>query len=385
MKTSRRRAVALSAGALALALFAPAAQAATWYPPPAGGSGWRLNTVVSVPHRPVVLVSVDAVSAADAWAAGTVFSDYGTVLRPLLEHWNGKSWRSVALPADAARHFGEQDIFANVAAVSRTDVWAVSFVGRYARLRGTRWTFGALPGSASGKLMIDTVKAFGPADVWAFGSTSIGPASALKFAPYAARFDGRRWTRISVPGRGILGPVSAVSARDIWAVTGGERPLTGVPGAARVLRWNGAKWRPVTVQPTLSRRVSISGILATNDSNVWIGGAVKNSKSGTSELAMHWNGKTWTTASPQAPATGQDFYLGGFVPSARGGFWAIGGNLDGAQRIWHYSAGRWSAPIHSAWELFQLAAVPNTTSTWGVGWNTDLTNGVIVLNGPRPR
>src|SRR5260370_38995841 len=78
MKPSQRRAVALLAGALAPPLFASAAQALAAhpaspgaYPSPAGSTGWRLNTVISVPHRLVVLVSVDAVSAADAWAAGT--------------------------------------------------------------------------------------------------------------------------------------------------------------------------------------------------------------------------------------------------------------------------------------------------------------------------
>src|SRR5215472_7517511 len=114
MKISPRRAVALVASALALAVIAPAAQAVTVHPSSPGAhpsavssTGWRINTVISVPHKAVVLVSLDPVSSGDAWAAGTLFAEYGTALRPLLEHWNGRSWRRVALPAAFASHFSQ--------------------------------------------------------------------------------------------------------------------------------------------------------------------------------------------------------------------------------------------------------------------------------------
>ncbi len=392
MNTSRRRAVALSAGALALVTLTATAQAlaaagasGSARRPAAPPTGWRLSTTISIRHRSAVLVGVDAVSADDAWAAGTTFSEYGTLLRPLLEHWNGRSWRQVALPAKAVSHFGNQDIFANVAALSATKVWAITFQGRFFRLACGRWSVGALPGTAGGRVVVDAVKALGPANVWAFGSRSLGPVSALKFAPYAARFDGRRWIRIPVPGRGILGPVSAISARDIWAVAGGEQPITGMSEITRVLRWNGAAWRPVPVQPTLSRRASVTAMLAANDDDVWIGGSVPNSAAGTSEMAQHWDGKAWVQASPATPPTSQSYYLSSFAPSTGGGFWAIGGNLIGPQRLWRNSHGIWSAPVRSPWELYQLAAVPDTNSTWGVGWSADLTKGLIVIHGPLPR
>ena len=387
--------MALPAGALALATLALAANAfavarvpaAAAHRPMAPAPGWRLSKTISIRDGQVLMTGIDAVSDDDAWAVGSEFSGSGTpVGRPVLEHWDGATWRRVTPPAKVARHVGGQDVLANVGVLSADDVWAISFEGRYLRLLNHRWTFGQLPGSQGGKLAISTVKTFGPADVWAFGYRSVGRPSRLVFVPYAARFDGRRWTTIPVPGRGILGPVSALSAHDIWAVIGVPFGVRGVPSTARVLRWNGARWMPVPVRPSLPKHASVVTILATKDSNVWIGGGVPNTKGGTSEMARHWNGRAWISASPRSAATSQDFYLASFVTDGRGGFWAIGGNLNlGPQRLWRHSGGRWSAPLRSPWQLYQLAAVPDSTSTWGVGLSADLFTGLIVLHGPVPR
>jgi len=174
-----------------------------------------------------------------------------------------------------------------------------------------------------------------------------------------------------------MGPVSAISRRDLWAET-------GVTGASTVLRWNGARWRPVPVQPTLP--VKATAMLAISNTDVWIGGEAANSKSGTSEVAQHWNGKAWIPAGPHSPATKQSYYFADFVRDGTGnGFWALGGNLFGPERIWHNCGGTWSAPASVPWALYQLAAVPHTRSTWGIGWNASQTEGVIVLHGPLPR
>jgi hypothetical protein len=393
MNTSRRRALALPAGALALATLALAANtlaavhaaAASAHQPAAPSPGWRLSKTISIRDGQALMTGIDAVSDDDAWATGTAFTGSGGTAAPLLEHWDGTSWRRVRLPVKVSSSVG-QDIVANVGVLSADDVWAITFKGRYLRLHDDRWTTGLLPDTKNRKVVIDSVKTFGPADVWAFGYRSVGRPSRLAFAPYAARFDGRRWTTIPVPGRGILDPASAISANDLWAVVGVPFGVRGVPSTATVLRWNGARWLRVPVQPNLPKHASVVGILAANDSDVWIGGSVPNGKGGTSEMARHWNGKSWTQASPHTAATSQDFYLGSFVTDGRGGFWAIGGNLNlGAQRLWHHSAGRWSAPIRSRWQLYQLAAVPDSTSTWGVGSSADLFTGLIVLHGPVPR
>ena len=389
MNTPPHRALTLATGALALVIVTLTAQALAAVPArsaaahrSAGSStGWRLDKVISFPHRSVLLFGVDAVSDDDAWVAGMTYTESGTKELPLIEHWDGRSWRRVVLPAKAASLLDRLDTFGTVGASSARNVWAVSTRGRYLRLSGDRWTIGALPGSRSGLLLIESVDAFSATDVWAFGGRLEGSTTLLRLKPYAARFNGRRWITVRVPGGGFMGPVSAISARDMWAA-GGEQPL-GTAGTVRVLQWNGSAWREAPVQPAMPRQASVTAVLATKDSNVWIGGSVPNSKQGTSEMAQHWNGKTWSASSPHAPATTQDYSLVSFAKSP-GALWALGSKLGGPTRIWRNSGGKWTLSLVSPNWLYHLADVPGTTSTWGIGWNAALTEGLIVLHGPVP-
>ena len=65
---------------------------------------------------PGVLVSVDAVSSRNAWAAGG--SD--TLGHPFIEHWNGTNWRRAPSPG-----LGGTSQVGSVAASSASNVWAV--------------------------------------------------------------------------------------------------------------------------------------------------------------------------------------------------------------------------------------------------------------------
>jgi hypothetical protein len=389
------RALALPASAAALAaatlatqafISVPAQSAAVHRAPsPASVVGWRVSATLSVPGKPVILLNVDAVSARDAWAAGVVVSGYGTSVRPLIAHWDGRTWRPVALPGKA-RPLATQSLFGYVGASSASNVWAVSVGGRYLRRDGRHWTQGRLPGSATGRLIVDSVRAFGPADVWAFGGRSSGPESKLRFAPYAARFDGRRWSTVKVPGRGPVSAVSAISRGDMWAVAGGQSPIVGVSAnVSRVLHWNGTAWRDVAVEPRLPRRAYFTSILARARNDIWAGGSVLNRRQGTSELVMHWNGKAWARVSPPSVATEQDHVISAFAPDGRRGIWALGANLGGAARLWRFSGRAWSAPIRLPWDLYQLEAVPGTGSIWALGENLAATAGLIVRHGPVPR
>jgi hypothetical protein len=94
-----------------------------------------------------------------------------------------------------------------IGASSVRDVWAFSEAGSYLRRSGTRWTFGGLPGYRAGKTVIFTIKVLGPDDTWVFGARTAGYPSKAKFTPYAARFNGRHWTSVRVPGTGIMSTV----------------------------------------------------------------------------------------------------------------------------------------------------------------------------------
>lgn len=391
MTSRTRRAIALPASAVVLAtaalatqaLIAAPAQSAAVHQPASGAGGWRVNKTISLHHRLAILLSLDAVSAKDAWVAGVVVSEYGSSRGPLLEHWDGTAWRRVTLPPKLARHFTGPDLFGFVGASSASNVWAFSLAGRYLRRIGDHWTFGRLPASRIGRTFVESIRVFSPTDVWVFGAKAHGAVSNLHFTPFAARFDGRRWTVINVPGKGPLGPVSAIGPRNMWAITNGEAIfIDSPPAAGSIVHWNGVAWRKVAAQPKLPRQTILSGILARSNSDVWVGGGTQHSD-GSAEKAWHWNGTAWASRSPRAAANGQEYFLSSLVP-ASGGMWALGENLSGLSRVWRYS-GAWSAPVRLPWDLFQLAAVPHTKSIWAIGENAAMDEGLIVLHGAVPR
>lgn len=173
------------------------------------------------------------------------------------------------------------------------------------------------------KDFLSSTEVLSPRNVWVFGAHYIGSIYSLKFVPFAARFDGRSWRTVKLRGVGGMGPVSAISPASMWALTGAVVPSIGLRNEPRVVHWNGKAWRPMAVQPRLTRHATLTGILAESSRDVWVGGSVPNHKSGTSELALHWNGASWSTVSPPARPSEADEFLTSLVPDGSGGPWAV--------------------------------------------------------------
>jgi hypothetical protein len=387
----RRTAMAVAGSVLALGGGTFAAGSARALSASAGATGWRVNQTVSIRGKSVLLNDIDAIGPADAWVTGQVSTNDGSNLGLLLEHWNGSSWARVALPArDAARFRGPDQIYSFVAASSRRDVWVIGDSGEYLQLRGGAWAAGSVPLPRKNLVVLDQAAAFSPADVWVFGTQAVGPVSRLDFRPYAARFNGKRWTRVTLPGTGPA-VVSALAADDMWAVTGAVIPGTGLTATPRVLHWNGRSWRALPAQPRLPGHATLSTVLAQAHGTAWVGGSLPNRKGGTSELAWEWNGRSWAAADPPGAPSTADYYLTGLVPGGTGGLWGIGTSLlsssPGATRIWDYADGTWSVPgqVSQRWLFLELAGVPHSASVWGIADSPGLVDGLIVLHGAVPR
>jgi hypothetical protein len=382
MTSSLRRgaALAVSGGALALAATGMPAYAGVT---PAAGDGWRVYQTISVPGRSVLLGSLDAVSASDAWVAGVSGNAKLYRQRPLVEHWNGRSWRAVRLTVRDPALTANGSFFGFIGASSDRNVWAFSENGSYVRLHGRHWTAGRLPRTGSGHVIILSATVFSPRDAWAFGTRYFGSASKLDLVPYAARFNGTHWTTVPMPGKGIA-EVSAVSACDMWALIGALAPGSGLSFRQRLLHWDGKTWTPLAVQPPRPRHTDFVSILGLSRTDVWLGGGTPNGRGGTSKLARHWNGASWVAVSPPGHPTTSDIYLGDLTSDGRGGLWAIGGAAPELGRFWHYSAGRWTSPAKVRWYLLELAPVPRTSSTWGIAAGTRNSSGLIILHGPVP-
>ena len=75
-------------------------------------------------NLPVVPGQVSAVSPTDIWVLGRKPSNPSV---PLLAHWNGKKWSTLALPSVKVAK-GTIDQVADLTALSATDVWAFNYV-----------------------------------------------------------------------------------------------------------------------------------------------------------------------------------------------------------------------------------------------------------------
>jgi hypothetical protein len=185
--------------------------------------------------------------------------------------------------------------------------------------------------------------------------------------------------------------VSAVSARDMWALEGTVTPDSGIYAKPSVLHWNGRSWRPIANQARRPKGGTMTTIMATGPDNVWVGGSNQDVQTGSTELVLHWNGKSWISADPPARPTDQGYYAGSMTPDGHGGFWLLGtsyaSELFGPERVWHYSSGTWSAPtvLSSRLVVWIIAAVPHRTAVWGIAGGPGFVKGAILLYGAPPR
>ncbi|MGO8956541.1 MAG: hypothetical protein ACLQFR_04095 [Streptosporangiaceae bacterium] len=393
--SSRRAAIVLSGSAIALTAAMLPAQAAT--------TGWRVSSEIAMRGKVNVIFGVDAVSARDAWASGISQNTKNFATRPVLRHWGGNGWRAVTLPAGVAKRWNSSfPLFTQVAASSARDVWVFSGAphGAFLHLGGAQWSTGRLPGGASSSTGIEVTAAkdFGRDNTWAFGA-KVNLASATPVAvPYAAHFNGRLWTGQTLPGKGVITAVSAVSPTSMWAVVGRPSPLSAesIVGSTRplVLHWTATTgWRQAEVQPVLPAGANLTSVVAESDGAVWIGGSVKNGAKGTTAFVAKWTNAAaaWTLARLGGASPGK-WGLSEMAPDGRGGIFALAITVKGEpERLWHLAGATWSqvkpAFGKHEWILEQLAAVPGTSSVWAVGALKDgnSADGLIAIDGPTPR
>lgn len=262
-----------------------------------GGSSWLADAKPVIVHwngttlrrfpafrpkiRPIeaALTAIAGVSSRDIWAVG-FDGDYRISGRPIAMHWDGRAWKSAALPtiAGSARLTG-------VAAFAANDVWAVGNIGGLTghalvlHWNGTRWKVVDLGREAPRETELEAIDGTSPSDVWAVGGRNIDQRLYM-IENYALHWDGHRWKeeqRWDSEGSG-----NAVDARtpgDVWSLSD-----ISSGAATHVLRWNGARQRLTRENYELF----LSDVASVAPTSVWAVG----------ELVEHWDGRRWTDSTP---------------------------------------------------------------------------------------
>lgn len=324
-----RRAGRLTAALVTPALLATVLSGAGLAGPAQAATATCSNKTSGQPLSPGMfnqLGGTVVLSACNVWAVGSASNAKG-IGKTLIEHWNGSKWSVVPSPNPVgARHI---DLF-GVSAASATSIWAV---GQYDSAKslntktlvlhwnGRAWTQQAAPspgidGSLAG------VTAVSGGQVWAAGSfVANGLSQAL-----VLHFTGGKWRVANLPigPRFTLQATAATSARDVWAI--GDVALPNGPTDSVVLHWNGKAWT-LTPSPSPGFSTDLTGIAASSPSNALIVGDVQPKKGGAAvkTLALHWNGKTWTTVpSANNPNASVESELRGVAFGSKGTAMAVG-------------------------------------------------------------
>lgn len=227
----------------------------------------------SLPTPGWELMGVTALTPRNAWAVGSLAVKTKNS-RPLIEHWNGSSWRRVQSPNPR----GPEDELLAISARSARDIWAV---GDYRTGGETR--------------------------------------------PLVLHWNGRRWQQVAIPSPrrgGALWGVTAIGAKDGWAVGMGAR-------RALAEHWNGRAWRVVAVRaPAGSPAPSLWAVSASSATNVWAAGQIGYGLH-PKALVEHWDGRAWTSS---PTGTMGSVILSGIAAVSANNVWAVGERPSGTLR-----------------------------------------------------
>jgi hypothetical protein len=362
-----RRVVApITVAALALGSGLAAAQAAT-------APGWRLVKVYGASAGSPFLEGLSATRTTDAWVSGTT----SVITQSLfIDRWNGARWTRLTAPRAFTVSASENEFDSVIGSSTRADMWTFPAISnssgtvQYAlHWNGATWKSFRL----SGTLGILGTAVFSPANAWAFGQAPTKQTGGGFGAPYAVRFSGRAWRRVSMPGTAALG-ISPLSADDIWAF-GPTARTAGLTNQVMIgMHWNGRSWGTLAVP-----RYRVSGKLAVVQSmialgrfNVWAAESLPANRCGCQPMPLgiilaHWNGHGWREVVSDA----SDAYQGGLVADGSGGLWLQSFNVSSpmVQELLHYSGRRLfrvrePSVAGFSTDNFEIALIPGTTSLW---------------------
>jgi hypothetical protein len=237
------------------------------------GVKWTLRTSATVPASLSQPPAVTAVSADDAWVAGTYVNTGADFAQTLTARWNGTAFTQVA-SRNPALSMGD-DSLDDISAAGANNIWSVGFYslfdtnyGLWASLpltehwNGHAWSWvpaaipAAPPTAPTPLARFNAVTAVCGCGAWAVGDDQLQstPTSNARQITLAEHWNGVKWTIVPSPSPGVengkpngaLLGVAVISARDAWAV-GDYVNSSGGKDQSLVLHWNGSSWQRVAI------------------------------------------------------------------------------------------------------------------------------------------
>ncbi|MGD0556016.1 MAG: hypothetical protein ABSA93_13655 [Streptosporangiaceae bacterium] len=290
------------------------------------GTRWRQADIPDVGR-------IDQMSAAgprDVWA----LADCG------LLHWNGRNWATTAVPepSSSSLQAGAEEVTAD----RPDDAWLVGSTydnttgdggGFVDHWNGKAWRRVPLPALGTVDYSLDAVAANGPADVWVAGTDYTGdtvtPAKSERLI--LLHWNGCSWTRFPAPATGMqtqrVTGLTGISATDVWLAGWGKK--TSGEDALRhplALHWGGHHWSSTPVPARTGELFQV----APEGKDLWtLGDTFSPTVTTWGMDLLRWTGHRWVHAA--VPVQGDDGSLLAAAARPGGGLWAVGtvGSSDG--------------------------------------------------------
>jgi hypothetical protein len=223
-------------------------------PNPASSTSNTLNSVTAISANDIWAVGVDSIVG-----AGKDGNSGGGSTGTLIEHWNGTVW-SIVTGRNPSTSLNQLN---SVAAVSTSNVWAVGYESDVKANRdktlvehwnGHTWSVVASPNVLSADGGLSSVTVISGHNLWAVGTSHNRNSGQIN--TLIEQWNGSKWSIVTSPNPSsfdnVLRSVSAVSAKDVWAVgvDFGTPNIGGNSGGGfdvtLVEHWNGTAWKVVS-------------------------------------------------------------------------------------------------------------------------------------------
>ena len=123
-------------------------------------------------------------------------------------------------------------------------------------------------------------------------------------------------------GNAALLDVAATGPRNAWAI-GYQDSAEDREGSPAALRWDGSRWREVTLP---AGAFHLEGVSASGPDDAWVVGNGRNA------FAAHWNGQSWTRQRPFGVT--EDYLLNGVATDGGKAWFAGNGPAGGVVLEW---------------------------------------------------
>jgi hypothetical protein len=169
------------------------------------------------------LNAIAVVSPTNVWAVGYSEGATSATDVPLIEHYDGQSWRIVASPFPEPSQF---NALYGVTALASNDVWAVGYANENSKGQngqaliehwdGARWSLVDSP-IAGAATILCSIAAVSSSEIWAVGYIQTRD---IQFTPVTEKWTGRSWSVVTPPNPGKVAQLFGVSSANgrVWTV-----------------------------------------------------------------------------------------------------------------------------------------------------------------------